>query len=70
MAKEIKEMVDEVVNGKKQSVVLVINGEETIYDEIIGWSLNGDWVAVMLPDGATEVWPAKAITFARHFTKE
>jgi hypothetical protein len=70
MAKEIKQMVDEVVNGKKQCVILRIDGVTTIYDDVVGWTLNGDWVAVMLSDGATEVWPASSVSFARHFTKE
>jgi len=67
---KIVEMVKKVVEPTKiQNVTLVfIDGNSATFNDVAGWSLNGDWVAVMHKDGATEVFDADSVKYARHYS--
>lgn len=42
-----------------------------IFKDIMGYQVNGDWVAVSLKDGTTYAYPASNISRIKHFiTKE
>ena len=41
-----------------------------IFQDIAGYSVNGDWVAVMTKQGDTYVYPAGSVARIKHFNKE
>lgn len=80
MVKSIKDAVQEVVEGKKQSIIMefhedLYDAEKDVYfsrvqqyDDIAGYQLNGDWVAIMMKDSTTHVYPASSVRYVKHFT--
>ena len=46
------------------------NFDGPIFEDISGYSVNGDWVAVMTKDGATYIYPANSVARIKHFTAE
>lgn len=76
MVKKIEEKVKELVEGKKQNIELSIYenyGLPSIkvgHEDIAGYQLNGDWVAVMEKNGTTHVYAAKSVEYVKHYTAE
>jgi hypothetical protein len=74
MVKKIEDKVKELVEGKKQNIELHRLNEDFVIDnicvheDIAGYSVNGDWVAVMTKDSTTHVYPAKQIAYIKHYT--
>ena len=80
MVKTIKEAVKEVVEGKKQNITLrlkdLYNDETDKYDEqyltfedIAGYQLSGEWVAIMEKDGTTHAYPKSEIKHVKHYSE-
>lgn len=47
------------------------NFDGPIFKDIMGYQVNGDWVAVSLKDGTTYAYPASNISRIKHYiTKE
>mgnify|MGYP003463551744 CR=1 FL=1 len=71
MVKSVEKAVKEVVEGKIQNVeIFFYVRADAIHEDIAGYSVNGDWVAVMSKEGTTHVYPAKDVSYIRHFNKE
>lgn len=71
MVKKIEDKVKELVEGKKQNIELWANSSVepfVVHEDIAGYSVNGDWVAVMTKDSTTHVYPAREITYIKHYT--
>lgn len=73
MKKEVKSVaaaVQEVVEGKKNSIEIrfYVEGPLVIAD-IAGYQINGVWLAVMTKDGQTHVFPARDVSFVRHYSE-
>ncbi len=71
--KTVEEAITEVVEGKKNNIEISLFSRDGVRDhlkheDIAGYQLNGDWVAVMTKDGETLVYPAKMVTFVRHYS--
>lgn len=73
MKKEVKSVaaaVQEVVEGKKNSIrVHFYTDEPEVFQDIAGYQINGDWLAIMTKDGQTRVYPARDISFVRHYSE-
>ena len=39
-----------------------------IFEDIAGYTINGDWVAVMTKEGETYVYPAAGVARIKHFS--
>lgn len=39
-----------------------------IFEDIMGYQVNADWVAVSLKDGTTYVYPASRVARIKHFS--
>jgi hypothetical protein len=71
MVKSVEKAVKEVVEGKVQNVFLEFNTGATFeHEDVAGYSVNGDWVAVMDKKGTTHVYPARSVSYIKHFNKE
>lgn len=71
MVKSVEKAVKEVVEGKVQNVFLEFTTGATFeHEDVAGYSVNGDWVAVMDKKAATFVYPARNVVFIKHYTKE
>lgn len=71
MVKSVEKAVKEVVEGKVQNVAISFYvNEDAFHADIAGYSVNGDWVAVMTKEGTTHVYPAKDVSYIKHFNKE
>ena len=46
------------------------NFDGPIFEDISGYSVNGDWVAVTTKDGTTYIYPAASVARIKHFTVE
>lgn len=46
------------------------NFDGPLFEDIAGYTINGEWVGVMLKDGATYVYPKTSIARVKHFNKE
>ncbi len=78
MVKTVKEAVKEVVEGKKQSIDLLRNpdwdfdAEKEVkvvmsHEDIAGYSVNSDFVAVMTKDGTTHIYMIRDIEYIKHY---
>lgn len=76
MVKKIEEKVKELVEGKKQNIELHLYEEYGLphkvvtHEDIAGYQLNGDWVAVMEKNGTSHIYPASRVQYVKHFTVE
>lgn len=73
MKKEVKSVaaaVQEVVEGKKNSIEIHLYESPIItVQDIAGYQINGDWLAIMTKDGQTLVYPSRNISFVRHYSE-
>lgn len=74
--KTVEESVAAVVAGPvtKQNIELVFYSydafgmeESKFYEDIMGYQMNGDWVAISLKDGTTWVHPKEEIKLLKHY---
>ena len=79
MVKSVEKVVKEVVEGKQQNIEIYFSGYYDVdqlcevpniekHDDIAGYSVNGDWVAVMEKDSTTHVYPARGVNYIKHYT--
>lgn len=54
----------------RRGMVYRENFDGPIFENISGYSVNGDWVAVMTKKGETYVYPASSVARIKHFNKE
>lgn len=80
--KTVAEAVNEVVEGKKQNIELQVYdyvvdefdvapiGFKTIYkhEDIAGYSVNSDFVAIMTKDGATFIYMVRTFNRIHHYS--
>ena len=73
MKKEVKSVaaaVQEVVEGKKSNIEIHLYVAEPVtVNDIAGYQINGDWLAIMTKDGQTLVYPARDVNFVRHYSE-
>jgi hypothetical protein len=69
MVKPVEEKIKEVVEGKKQHVFLTVYESSAIvereFNDVAGYQLSAEWVAVFGKDGQTYIFPARNIEQAR-----
>ena len=76
MVKQIEQKVKELVEGKKQSIELHLYEhygqppKVIAYEDIAGYQLNGDWVAVMEKNGTSHIYAADSVEYVKHYTTE
>lgn len=77
MVKSVKDAVKEVVEGKVQNIEIHTETYDiqsrpvrkiVTHEDIAGYSMNGDWVAVMMKDATTYIYPAHTVQFVKHYT--
>lgn len=74
--KTIEEAVKDVVSPKTQNIEILKEGyfdndykQELIeHKDIAGYSVNGDWIAVMTKEGDTYVYPSEGVLRIRHYS--
>lgn len=81
MVKSVEKAVKEVVEGKTQNIELYENKWSVAVDEnvltlmakhedVAGYSVNGDWIAIMSKDGSTHVYSAHNVDYIKHYNAE
>ena len=79
MVRTVKEAIREVVEGKKQNLTLRLrdlydyNEDKCVeqyvtYENISGYQLSGEWVAIMEKDGTTHAYPKSEVKHVKHFS--
>ena len=46
------------------------NFDGPLFEDIAGYTINGEWVGVMLKDGTTYVYPKTSVARVKHFNAE
>lgn len=53
------------------NIIIHFNDREAVeFKDIAGYQLNGDWVAVSIPDGTTHVYSASDVYYVQHYIAE
>lgn len=64
-------MTTETENKSNYNIDIHLYNDETIHlEDIMGYNVHSEWVAISMKDGITHVFPGRDISYIKHFTKE
>jgi hypothetical protein len=67
MIKPVEDMVQEVINGKKQNVLIKFDdGDEAVFEDIAGYRVGDSFIAVITKDETTYVYPTRNVFCVKH----
>ena len=68
MIKPVEEAVQEVINGKKQNVIITFENqdEDAVFEDIAGYRVGDSFIAVITKDETTYVYPTRNVFCVKH----
>lgn len=63
--------LEEVTPKNNYSIFIeFMNDTDITFDDIMGYQIAGEWVAVSMKNGTTHAYPKDTIVYLRHFITE